>query len=312
LRKQFPYQLPVAAVALENRHVKYYIGLNLQLPSFPLQVNVDIQKYMTARYFELKDKKSRYNTLKSSLHNVSDYSPDHIIPVVADSPEQALNIFMENCLNNYNVIIHQREDSQMICEATLPPLFNQLPAGMKYRLQAFPANSNSYYIGAHWIPLSWRHYFEFEKSEATSITDTLQFQPILNRVMQRYAALGLPEVMQFIPTTDKPVQGKLTLIGMTIDSLEFAYLKDFHNILGMITHEKVSYFFPRKVSSKANGFSVSGYLMSHSRMQLWYHLLKIEELYIIKNNTPQLTEINLQLYPFIHSENVLSFFENSE
>ena len=136
LKKQYPYKLPVSAVELENRDVKYRIDLKLQLPLVPLQIAVDIQKYMTARYFELKDKKTRFGMLRRSLNNQSDYSENHIAPVIADSPHRALNIFLETYFDEYNVNILQREDSFLICEANLLPIFDHLPAGIQYRLQA--------------------------------------------------------------------------------------------------------------------------------------------------------------------------------
>ncbi len=99
------------------------------------------------------------------------------------------------------------------------------------------------------------------------------------------------------------------LFGMKTDSITWHSLKEYQRVLDIIARDKWSYFFPRTISARETGFSVTGYQMCHSRMQLWYHLIKIKEIYVITHGTPELAEVFLQLYPFIRGENVLSFLD---
>jgi len=317
LRAKFKMMLPIQSMSWEGRNYNYLIRLVMDSPVQPLEIAVDIQKHLTANFFELADKTDRVQALKDSLRRWAADKPNReekrdLLVAAATAPEALQKILAQN-FKGYALAIFDSAATSLSIEAALPAMEQIRPASLRFRLEATRAGSNQYAVRAAWLnssakemglapsPLAPKNIF------GNAFTTRLQTE-IANAAIRRYGTLSLPAAFQSDFTAIAGVEMQLVLHHLPGDSFTWREAKVFQNVLHGLTRDKSAYFFLEDVTFKANTFLLSGYTFWRDPQRLWQHVAKIRETYSVAGAKSEWRQISIDLYPYIRLENVRALF----
>jgi len=317
LRTKFKTMLPIQSMSWEGRNYNYLIRLVIDSPVQPLEIAVDIQKHLTANFFELADKTDRVQALKDSLRRWAADKPAReekrdLLGNARTAPEALQKILAQN-FKGYNLVILDSAATNMSIEAALPAMEQIRPASLRFRLEATRAGSDQYAVRAEWLnssakemglapsPFTLKNIFG--NSNHTGVrTDAA------NAAIRRYGTLSLPAAFQpdFAEITGAEMQ--LVLHHLPGDSFAWRDPQVFQNILRGLARDKPAYFFLEDVTPNANTFLLTGYAFWRDPQRLWQHVAKIRETYSVAGAKPEWRQIRIDLYPYIRLENVRALF----
>lgn len=319
LRAQYKRILPVQSINWEREGDRFNISLILDSPLQPLDISLDLQKYLSTYFFELEDKVERVKVLQDSLAlwitqpNNTKKQTSQII--AASSAREAFLALLDQEFSDFNVSILDENSNSMSFEASPLPIEGLSPTSLTYRLLAQTSEpGNGYNVRAVWIPNKKLDRYPISISEdgrSIKTPELLQNSKtifFLNRMVQRYGSLGQSSLFQPEAEPAARFQGHLILHKNRNDSLNWDMPEIYSNLLSKLSRGKQAYFFPRSVSQKGGLLAASGYVFWRDRGQLWHHMAKIQESYQLVDYSYQLTGAAVDLFPFIRVENVKEFW----
>ena len=324
LRRQYKNELAISLVDWENRETDFMIKIILESPLQPLQIAIDIQKYMTAQFFDLEDKVTRVQALSDSidnwLHARPIVAPSKPFIVSAFSAKNAIATLIDSQFQNYNTSILQESNHTTIVEFAMEPIYGINPIGMRYKFITTPLGKNKFTLDAEWLR---NHAFQAASHHSSQIipSDKSSNNPkepaidfILNRIVHRYLASGLPAIFRSKINDHDFTKGSITLNGNKPSILKLDQGDSYTKLLQKLAQDKRPYFFIREVNKEEDKLTISAYILWQNKNQLWHHSAKIYEIYQFVNNAYIPEEFMIHIYPFIHTENVQAFFaaSNSE
>lgn len=319
LRARYKRILPVQSINWEREGDRFHISLILDSPLQPLDISLDLQKYLSAYFFELEDKVERVNTLQDSLSRwiTQPYKQARLTSktVAASSAREAFVTLLDQEFSDFNVSILDENSNSMSLEAIPLPVEGLAPISITYRLLAQASEAGgSYTVRAVWIPNKKLDQYPISISEdgrSMNTPELLQNSKtifFLNRMVHRYGSLGRSSLFQPEAEPSARFQGHLILHKNRNDSLSLDMPEIYSNLLDKLSRGKQAYFFPRSVSKEGGLLTASGYVFWRDRNQLWHYLAKIQESYQLVDYSYQLTGVTVDLFPFIRVENVKEFW----
>ena len=317
LRAKFKMLLPIQSMSWEGRNYNYMIRLVMDSPVQPLEIAVDIQKHLTANFFELADKTDRVQALKDSLRRWVADKPAReekrdLLVAARTAPEALQKILAQN-FKGYDLALFDSAATSMSVEATLPAMEQIRPASLRFRLEATRAGADQYAVRAQWLNSSAKEMglapspFTLKNIFGNSNNTGLRTEAA-NAAIHRYGTLSLPAAFQpaFAAITGAEVQ--LVLHHLPGDSFAWRNPQVFQNILRGLTRGKPAYFFLEDVTPNANIFLLTGYAFWRDPERLWQHAAKIRETYFVAGAKAEVRQIRIDLYPYIRLENVRALF----
>jgi len=311
LRTKFKTTLPIQSMSWEGRNYNYLIRLVMDSPVQPLEIAVDIQKHLTANFFELADKTDRVQALKDSLRlwakpQSAPAAKRELLVSARTAPEALRQLLAEN-FQNYDLAISDSAATRLNVEAILPAMEQIPPARLRFRLEAIPAGSNQCAVRAVWLNSSAKE-LGLVSAPKYVLGGPGSRAEIANAAVHRYGTLSLPAIFQPDFNGIAGAELQLVLQHLSGDSFTWSDPKIFQNILHGLARGKPAYFFLEDIAPNANTFLLTGYAFWRDRQRLWQHVAKIRETYLIAGAKPQLRQIRIELYPHIRLENVRALF----
>jgi len=296
LRAKFKDLLPVQSIGWEGRNYTYLIRLVVDSPLMPLEISVDIQKHLTANFFEIADKSERVQALKDSLRLWATPRRSHdagrSLVITAETSQEAIAKVLSQHFKDYDLARLDSAAKSATIEAALPALDGLRPASVRFRLEASRAGANKYSIFPVWLA---------SRPNADGVA-------AIDETVQRYSTLDLPLAFQPEFGGIRNIIGSLVLHHRQADSVQWRSAAAFQNILQGLTRDKRAYFFLQGKTKSANNVTVTGYAIWRDTQRLWQHVAKIAETYFPINRKYQLNKVTIDLYPFIRLENVRALF----
>ncbi len=317
LRATFKDILPIQSLSWEGRNYNYLIRLVMDSPVQPLEIAVDIQKHLTANFFELADKTDRVQALKDSLRRwAADKSAPEVkrdLLVAGRTAPEALHKILAQNFKGYDLAIFDSTATSMSFEAILPAMEQIRPGRLRFRLEATAAGSDQYAIRAKWLNSSAKEMglapspFTLKNIFGNS-SDTGLRAEIANATIHRYGTLSLPATFQPDFAAIAGAEMQLVLRHLPGDSFTWRNPQVFQNILRGLTRGKPAYFFLEDVTPKTNTLLLTGYAFWRDPQRLWQHVAKIRETHSVARAKSELRQIRIDLYPYIRLENVRALF----
>lgn len=312
LRRSYQSRLTIQAIEWEYKGASYDIRIRLDSPLKPLELSVNMHEYLTARFFEDQDKSLRTRELWDSiLHRSGDQSlvAGNGREVRASSGAAALSEFLDGGFVDYDLLVLDKHENEMTIEINPPLIHNVRPVALKYHLEARPTGSGGFDIITDYIALNDKDIFKTMEAHWNSVENMNEgVSYAINEMIQRYGSLGLGP--RFSPRTIGSVSFRAAMFLHTAipDSIVVMDLKSYHDILRILSHDKVCYFFPRSVSRERSDVTLSAYAFWSSKGQLWHHLAEIRETYRQQTGFYRLSRARVDFYPFIRDDNLLALF----
>ncbi|MCI0551976.1 MAG: hypothetical protein L0287_13570, partial [Anaerolineae bacterium] len=156
LRARFKDILPVRSIEWEGRNFSYVIRAVLDSPLQPLEISVDIQKHITANFFEIAGKPERLQALKDSMMAWSGakkiFRDQTELTVEASSALQALANALQENFKEFRLVLLDSTETSIDIEAMLPFIERLQPAALRFRLAAVQSASGAYSIRSSLLP----------------------------------------------------------------------------------------------------------------------------------------------------------------
>jgi hypothetical protein len=308
LRAKFKDILPIQSLGWEGRSYMYAIRLVLDSPLQPLEISVDIQKHLTANFFELADQSERVQTLNDSLRvwlaekRVIDAGKN--LAVTAQTPPEAIAQVLARHFKDYDLAVLDSAATSATITATLPAMEQLRPESVRFRLEASRAGAEAYSIRPVWLAAGATESSSLKKTAGRNA----ELVGVVDEAIQRYSTLDLPPAFQPEFGLARNADGNLVLHHRQADSIQWRGAAPFQNVLRGLTRDKRAYFFLQGSTKSARRITVTGYAIWRDNKRLWQHVAKINEAYFFTNRKYQLNKVTIDLYPFIRLENVRSLF----
>lgn len=321
LRSEFTNTLDIRSLGWNGENSFFMIRLVLNSPLEPLEITVDLQRYLTSRFFNLADEAQRVSDLKDSITawqgQKSPTSTGTGLRVLSRSPQNAIRTIFQQYFKEYHIIVIDSANAKVTIEAALPPIDELRPANLKCQLIATRFDTATFRIQSTWLT---RKAFnnnllsQDSKKRRTikGFIDTFIFSKLLDKTFHRYSTLGLPTPLQpQIEVTDG-FEGLLVLHHAKVDTLKWPGSRAFANLLNGLAHGKLTYFFLRGIVSNYPKVTINGYAMWKDEQLFWHHVAKINDVYDKVDGKFQLKNVIIDLYPFIRTDNLRALFAESD
>jgi len=302
LRVKFKDSLPIQSMGWEGRNYLYVIRLVLDSPLQPLEISVDIQKHLTANFFEMVDKSERVQALKDSLRiwaaetRAGNASRDLI--VAAQKPRDAIDKILGQHFKNYDLAVLDSTATGASIEATLPAIEGLRPASLRYRFETSRAGAAKFAIWPAWLA----NRANRDGGSSSPVNE------LSGLTIRRYGTLNLPPAFQPELAEMRNTAGSLVVHSVSTDSFSWRDAAALQNMLRGLARNKPAYFFLKDTAKNSGNVTVSGYAIWRDSQRLWQHLARIRETYSSVNSRYELRHIKMDLYPFIRLENVRALF----
>jgi hypothetical protein len=314
LHSKFGRTLPIRSINWENNGSRFLIRLNLDSPIRPLELSVDIQRYIAARFFDSTESALRIQALKDSLVSLNDRvlpvkSRDELI-VKAPSAQQAISKVLDYYFQNHDLSILKEDQNYTIIEAYLPPFEDLIPLRLNYMITAVLQRPNEFAIHSIWLPdtnFIKNVYLSHEQKKMGWGSGSKYSAVTINCVSQtirRYSSLALPLAFQPKSKTSTPFNGKIILNHINTDSLFYSNSQNFIDALRWLSQGMLTYYFLRDVSIQDNQCLVTGYGIWRYQNQMSHRIAKIQDSYFFQEEIKYLHQINIEIYPYVRTENV--------
>jgi hypothetical protein len=287
-------------------------------PLQPLEISIDIQKHITANFFEMADKSERVQTLKDSLRlwvvSKRTHNAGRSLMITASTPAEAIAKVLAEQFKAYDLAVLDSTAKSAEIEASLPAIEQIRPASVRYRLEASRAGANTYAVWPIWLASSETRDTVAADKNAKQKTaapvrhDRLVLEAV-NETIQRYSTLDLPPAFQPEYSGAPNATGSLFIHDRQPDSVQWRGSLSFQNILQGIRRDKQTYFFLQgSTRSARKNVTVTGYAIWRDTKRLWQHIAKFNETYFSVDSRYRLHHVKMDLYPFIRLENVRALF----
>ena len=267
LRSKFRNTLPIQSFGWEGKNPNFLISLVLDNPLKPLEISVNIEKYLTAHLFYLADKYDQINYLKDSLKvwinkkelkNKTDQ-----LHIYAFSRYNALQNTLQSYFSGYNLNILDTTESSLKFEASLPPINNLMPTTFQIELSSNQIDSQKYSIITN--RFADRQYLEelisnIGKDNIRKANKNVLLN-IVTETLQRYSMLGLPLTIQPHFEVDEKFKGQIFLHHSKIDTFAWNGATSYNAILRGLTQEKLSYHFIRDIDCNPDYIMITSYVL---------------------------------------------------
>ncbi|MFQ5824500.1 MAG: hypothetical protein ACE5JB_10630 [bacterium] len=318
LKSRFKGSLPIQSIEWEGNNYLYTIRLVVGSPLKPIEITVDIQKHITARFFELEDRFERVQALRDSIKmwlecKEGDHTGTNLI-VTAPSARDAIGQILRQEFKDFDILVLNTTETSATIEATLPAIDGLVPVSLRYQLTAKRFSAEKFLLNSSWIPIkelqneSFFAHDAIKKKLLEGSFDAPVIYELSDNTLQRYSTLGLPAPFQpKIEETDG-LKGWFIIHHTQVDTLQWQGMESLANILNGLTQYKLAYFFFRDIAGSPKKFKITGYALWRDKQRLWHHVAKIREIYHLINGTFQFKQVIVDLYPFIRMENVQALF----
>ncbi len=320
LRNKFDAILPVKSLEWESHGTKYLIQVILDSPLRPLEITVDIQKYIASRFFDSVERAEKIRALRDTLYPIQERLPleksSEALVVETHTAEKALEKALDLYFKNYDVLVLKKKQGNITIEARLPSIEKLVPTSLRYSLTVVPmkTNANKYVLQPIWVPNKdliriMAESDEWNKREnELSLPDSLLITELLNQMVQSYNTFNLPDNFRPQINVSSEFQAIILLQHTETDSIFYDNKNSFFKAMSKLALDKVAYFFLRNVTSPANRLPIEGYAIWREQTQIFQHVAKIKESYTIQNGQSYLNEVVIDINPYIRIENVKALF----
>lgn len=318
LRKQFGTALPVKTVNWERQENWATIQLVLESPLRPLEIALQIDKYLTANFFGMSNRSRRIQALKQRLQGLLQIpiapAESEALIVNATSARPAADSVLQQYFADYQILVLKEGPASLDFEARLAPLYQFTPLPLSFQLRAIRYRQDEFQMTARFldqasVPDSSFLAALLEKESLLSLTEA---KKIVMRVHRRYSTLHLPAIFQRQEPGAHFLRAQIIIDPFDADTLEIGQNDRYLQMLRELAHDKISYFFLRDLKAEQNALFVTGYAIWVERHRWLRHVAAIQERYGREKGEWHLQQALVALYPLIRTDYVGALLAKSK
>lgn len=296
LQKRYPGVLPLREATWEKEGPFFQIHLKFANDLKGLDINLNIEKFLTVRAFEMHDQVEMVRMLVDSLMswpNRPEFPAGQAIKMTAPSAAAALEQLMAPLTDLYHIQKKMQKDSLATLQVSAPSLDSLESVTLRFAVSIQETAAKQFL-------LKTRPFSPGTPGRAAKMDTTAQAVEIF---CHRYGTLGLPAL--FWPRSSRDATAfKLRIHGRSTDSLVCDQTVMTNNLLEGLTRGKQIFFFLRDATSRRDTLILRGVGIWKDPHLYRHHLARITEEYTSRSGKIELLSTAIDLHPFIRTDNL--------
>jgi len=294
LLSQFPGALPLKSANWQKQGPFFQIHFQFDNTLGGMDVALDIEKYFTVRAFEMHDQVELVRMLLDSLIGWSaarELGSGKSLPIESSSLPEALEKLLQPVADLYHISKTYKSESLAMLQITPPSIDSLESVSLKFLVRGYKGLSGDMILSSSPMP-------QPEDSKSVAI-DTLT--QLAESMRFRYGTLGLP-VMFWSKEENPKITFKIKIHGHAIDSIMVDDLSTANKLLHGLAAGKQVFFFLQECKSVQGGVRLRGAGIWKDPHLYRHHLAKINEIYSLYGDKPNLKSVVIDLYPYIRTD----------
>ncbi|MBD3338600.1 MAG: hypothetical protein GF353_05810 [Candidatus Lokiarchaeota archaeon] len=314
IKRDFPNIFPAIINSVDT--VGQYVSINLgPHPKIrPIYFSIDQKRYLTEYFVNIQDK---FIDLTDSLNIWKSVEQrelgDNSLTGNFQDPEKLIEYIIQNNFDSYESNIVKIDDYHVNLELSLKPFYEKFNSPiLNYNLNFYHKQNNelTYKISLKPSKKNEENYLKYidyiESDTLSSIA-----KEILEQNLYFYSTIHLQPGLRYKIKQDDETKVSIIINQKEVDILSDISVNAAVNILNRLAQDQIVYYFVQKYSVKTDLAEITGYLIFQNRKLHLHHFLKITEKYTIANNSYDRKNIQIEILPFIRTDNIKSMFGDS-